>query len=69
MVLSDQFVPARLFLRTHQLHTDLFSDDFPEGFPNQIPSENEGKSSDFARYGMAVIRNALVSNADGKLKR
>jgi len=35
----------------------------------KIPSENEGKSSDFARYGMAVIRNALVSNAVGKLKR
>ena len=30
MMLSDQFVPASLFFRANQLHTDFFSNDFSE---------------------------------------
>src|SRR6266571_8500040 len=36
MMLSDQFVPASLFLRANQLHTDFFGGDFPECSPNQM---------------------------------
>src|SRR6266853_6781159 len=36
MMLSNQFVPASLFLRANQLHTDFFGGDFPECSPNQM---------------------------------
>src|SRR6266571_8639072 len=55
MLLSDQFVPASLFLRANQLHTDFFSDDFPESFPNQMLRTGCGTALGWTNHEGSVV--------------